>query len=175
MPFAMIGCTRNPSADTKRRCRWTRDWCQSNQWNCPCLWGRYVIPPCCLIFKRWPSPILHQVRHPLWPAARAQASLIESMLEQEILTEKELEVYKRGRNTNSHTKAKNTDVTYRMSTGFWGCHGLSPYDRGAFSRLERADWLVHQQVEEGRKQWKISVVSSCRGDGSKKPIHQLVM
>ena len=30
-----------------------------------------------------------------------------------------MEIYKRGRNTNSHTKAKNADVvTYRMSTGF---------------------------------------------------------
>ena len=52
-------------------------------------------------------------------SAKAQASLIEKMLEQELLTEKELDIYKRGRNANSHTKAKNTDVvTYKMSTGF---------------------------------------------------------
>ena len=52
-------------------------------------------------------------------SAKAQASLIEKMLEQELLTEKELDIYKRGRNANSHTKAKNADVvTYRMSTGF---------------------------------------------------------
>ena len=50
-------------------------------------------------------------------SAKAQASLIEKMLEQELLTEKELDIYKRGRNANSHTKAKNTDViSYQMST-----------------------------------------------------------
>ncbi len=38
------------------------------------------------------------------------------MLEQEILTEKELEIYKHGH--NMYTKAKNMIVTYRMSTGF---------------------------------------------------------
>ena len=72
-----------------------------------------------LIFQGMTKPNkLHQAAT-RYVSARAQASLIESMLEQEILTEKELEIYKRGRNTNSHTKAKNADVvTYRMSTGF---------------------------------------------------------
>ncbi|ESV55611.1 Mini-ribonuclease 3 [Streptococcus agalactiae LMG 14747] len=52
-------------------------------------------------------------------SAKAQASLITAMLEAQLLTEKEEEIYRRGRNTNSHTKAKNADVvTYRMSTGF---------------------------------------------------------
>ena len=59
-------------------------------------------------------------------SAKAQASLIEKMLEQELLTEKELDIYKRGRNANSHTKAKNTDViTYKMSTGFEAVMGYS--------------------------------------------------
>lgn len=73
------------------------------------------------------------------------------MLEQEILTEKELEIYKRGRNTNSHTKAKNADVvTYRMSTGFEAVMGYLL--TGEISRLEELiDWCI-QQVEEGRKQ-----------------------
>lgn len=85
-------------------------------------------------------------------SARAQASLIESMLEQEILTEKELEIYKRGRNTNSHTKAKNADVvTYRMSTGFEAVMGYL-HMMGELARLEELiNWCI-QQVEEGRKQ-----------------------
>ena len=59
-----------------------------------------------LIFQGMTKPNkLHQTAT-RYVSARAQASLIESMLEQEILTEKELEIYKRGRNTNSHTKAK---------------------------------------------------------------------
>ena len=81
-----------------------------------------------------------------------KASLIESMLEQEILTEKELEIYKRGRNTNSHTKAKNADVvTYRMSTGFEAVMGYL-HMTGELARLEELiNWCI-QQVEEGRKQ-----------------------
>ncbi len=52
-------------------------------------------------------------------SAKAQAALIAQLVEEERLTEKEVAIYKRGRNANSHTKAKNTDiVTYRMSTGF---------------------------------------------------------
>ena len=37
----------------------------------------------------------------------------------DVLTEEELVVYKRGRNTRSHTMAKNADMMdYRMATGF---------------------------------------------------------
>ncbi|MDD3221697.1 MAG: ribonuclease III [Clostridia bacterium] len=38
---------------------------------------------------------------------------------QEVFTEEEMAVYKRGRNTRSHTMAKNAEmVDYRMATGF---------------------------------------------------------
>ena len=62
------------------------------------------------------------------------------------------EIYKRGRNTNSHTKAKNADVvTYRMSTGFEAVMGYL-HMTGELSRLEELiDWCI-QQVEEGTKQ-----------------------
>lgn len=85
-------------------------------------------------------------------SAKAQASLIEKMLDQEVLTEKELDIYKRGRNAHSHTKAKNTDViTYKMSTGFEAVMGYL-HMTGELSRLEELiDWCI-QQVEEGRKQ-----------------------
>ena len=57
-------------------------------------------------------------------SAKAQASFINYLIEHEMLTEKELDVYKRGRNAKSHNAPKNTDVqTYHMSTGFealWG-------------------------------------------------------
>ena len=36
-------------------------------------------------------------------SAKAQANLISLMLEEGILTEKEEEIYKRGRNANSHS------------------------------------------------------------------------
>lgn len=57
-------------------------------------------------------------------SAKAQASFIGYLLENELLTEKETDIYKRGRNAKSHSAPKNTDVqTYHMSTGFealWG-------------------------------------------------------
>ena len=72
-----------------------------------------------LIFQGQTKPNqLHRLAT-CYVSAKAQASLIEKMLERELLTEKELDIYKRGRNAKSHTKAKNTDViTYKMSTGF---------------------------------------------------------
>ena len=57
-------------------------------------------------------------------SAKAQASFIEYLIEHEVLTEKEIDIYKRGRNAKSRNAPKNTDVqTYHMSTGFealWG-------------------------------------------------------
>lgn len=52
-------------------------------------------------------------------SAKAQASMIEEMLNQELLTEEEMSYYKRGRNSKINTKAKNTNIqTYLQSTGF---------------------------------------------------------
>ena len=49
--------------------------------------------------------------------AKAQATLMASI--QESLTEKECSIYKRGRNTKSHSVAKNAEVhDYRIATGF---------------------------------------------------------
>ena len=62
-------------------------------------------------------------------SARAQASFMEFILANDILTEEEMNVYKRGRNTKTHSIAKNADViTYRVATGFealWGYIHLS--------------------------------------------------
>ena len=49
--------------------------------------------------------------------AKAQADIIEKI--QPLLTEEELNIYKRGRNAKSNTKAKNASITdYRKATGF---------------------------------------------------------
>ncbi|NQI69625.1 Mini-ribonuclease 3 [Streptococcus suis] len=72
-----------------------------------------------LIFKGLTKPNKLHGEANKYVSAKAQAGLISVLLEAQLLTEKEEEIYKRGRNTNSHTKAKNADVvTYRMSTGF---------------------------------------------------------
>ena len=78
-------------------------------------------------------------------SAKAQANLISLMLEEGILTEKEEDIYKRGRNANSHTKAKNTDiVTYRMSTGFEAVMGYLHMTE-AIERLEELiGWCIRK-------------------------------
>ena len=105
-----------------------------------------------LIFQGLTKPNQLHREATKYVSAKAQANLISLMLEEGFLTEKEEDIYKRGRNANSHTKAKNTDiVTYRMSTGFEAVMGYLHMTE-AIERLEELiDWCI-QQVEEGRKQ-----------------------
>lgn len=71
------------------------------------------------------------------------------MLEQELLTEKELDIYKRGRNANSHTKAKNTDViTYKMSTGFEAVMGYLHMTEDIARLEELIDWCIDEVEKE---------------------------
>ena len=101
-----------------------------------------------LIFQGMTKPNkLHQAAT-RYVSAKAQASLIAMMLEEDLLKEKEVEIYKRGRNTNSHTKAKNADVvTYRMSTGFEAVMGYL-HMTGQIERLEELiDWCI-QAIEK---------------------------
>lgn len=90
---------------------------------------------------------LHQVATH-YVSAKAQAQLVQALLDQEMLTEEEVAIYKRGRNANSHTKAKNTDVvTYRMSTGFEALLGYL-HLTGQIDRLEELiQWCI-QTVEQ---------------------------
>ncbi len=81
-------------------------------------------------------------------SAKAQARLMQQMLGQEnFLTEEELDIYKRGRNSKSHTVAKNADVgTYRIATGFEALMGYL-YLSGQQARLEELiNWCL-QRVE----------------------------
>ena len=96
-----------------------------------------------LIFQGLTKPNQLHREATKYVSAKAQANLISLMLEEGILTEKEEEIYKRGRNANSHTKAKNADiVTYRMSTGFEAVMGYL-HMTGAIERLEELiDWCI---------------------------------
>lgn len=81
-------------------------------------------------------------------SAKAQANLVSNMLDEGFLNEEEIQIYKRGRNTNSHTKAKNADIiTYRMSTGFEALLGyLHMTDQ--IARLEDViNWCI-KKIEE---------------------------
>ena len=95
-----------------------------------------------------PTKLQHIATH--YVSAKAQASLIDLMKEDELLSDEEWSYFKRGRNANSHTHAKNTSVmTYRISTGFEAVMGYLKL-AGKEERLaELAQWCI-EQVEAGR-------------------------
>ncbi|MGT2812465.1 Mini-ribonuclease 3 [Streptococcus minor] len=101
-----------------------------------------------LIFKGQTKPNqLHRLATH-YVSAKAQAMLINAMLEEGLLTTKEEEIYKRGRNANSNTKAKNTDiVTYKMSTGFEAVMGYLHMTEQRERLKELIDWCI-KKVEE---------------------------
>lgn len=85
-------------------------------------------------------------------SAKAQASLIEQMQAEQILTAAELAVYHRGRNAKSYTKAKHTEViTYRMSTGFEAVFGYLKLTQQDARIAELAQWCI-AEVEKKREE-----------------------
>lgn len=78
-------------------------------------------------------------------SAKAQAFLIQEMLNEHLLTEEEEKIYKRGRNAKSHTIAKHADVkTYRMSTGFEAVMGYLD----VLEKKERLETLIAFCIEK---------------------------
>lgn len=77
-------------------------------------------------------------------SAKAQNMLMHEMLaEEEFLTEKETDMYKRGRNAKSHTIAKNADiVTYRTSTGFEALMGYLHLSKQTLRMEELINWCI---------------------------------
>ena len=52
-------------------------------------------------------------------SAKAQAQILKNLIEKHILTDKELDIVKRGRNYKRSNHPNNTDIiTYKTSTGF---------------------------------------------------------
>ena len=98
-----------------------------------------------LIFQGLTKPNQLHREATKYVSAKAQANLISLMIEEGILTEKEEDIYKRGRNANSHTKAKNTDiVTYRMSTGFEAVMGYLHMTEDIERLEELIDWCIRK-------------------------------
>lgn len=107
-----------------------------------------------LIFQGMTKPNQLHREATKYVSAKAQANLISLMLEEGILTEKEEDIYKRGRNANSHTKAKNADiVTYRMSTGFEAVMGYLHMTEEIERLEELIDWCI-KRVEEAAHEIK---------------------
>ena len=98
-----------------------------------------------LIFQGLTKPNQLHREATKYVSAKAQANLISLMLEEGILTEMEEDIYKRGRNANSHTKAKNTDiVTYRMSTGFEAVMGYLHMTKSIERLEELIGWCIRK-------------------------------
>lgn len=103
-----------------------------------------------LIFQGQTKPNQLHRQATRYVSAKAQAALVQAMLEGQLLTEKEEEIYKRGRNASSHTKAKNTDViTYKMSTGFEAVLGYLHMTDQVSRMEELIDWCI-KEVEKQR-------------------------
>ncbi|MDO4635447.1 MAG: Mini-ribonuclease 3 [Streptococcus sp.] len=96
-----------------------------------------------LIFRGFTKPSQLHKEATKYVSAKAQANLISNLVEDKFLTEIELQIYKRGRNANSHTKAKNADIiTYRMSTGFEALIGYL-HMTDSIERLEEIiNWCI---------------------------------
>lgn len=95
-----------------------------------------------------PTKLHHTTTH--FVSAKAQAALIDLMQQDELLNKEEWDFFKRGRNANSHTHAKNTDVlTYRISTGFEALMGYLKLSDQPERLDEVANWCI-DQVEAGR-------------------------
>lgn len=75
-----------------------------------------------------------------------QADYIDQITEE--LSEDELDVYKRGRNTNTHSKAKNATMgQYRKATGLEALYGYL-YLKGDMDRLQYfVDGMIRQYLE----------------------------
>lgn len=99
-----------------------------------------------LIYTGKTKPNRLHVSATSYVSAKAQAFLVEKMIEQNLLTEEELDYYKRGRNAKSHSKAKNADSsTYSQSTGFEALIG--------FLYLTEQDARLHELIT-----WSISEI-----------------
>ena len=72
-----------------------------------------------LVSKGYQKPNDLQKLTAKYVSAKAQADYLTQLMDNNFFTEEELEIIKRGRNSQTKTIAKNADViTYRLATGF---------------------------------------------------------
>lgn len=78
--------------------------------------------------------------------AKSQADIMHEI--EDTLTEEELNIYKRGRNTKSATVPKNADVRdYRMATGFEALVGYLYL----INDMERLEYIFNKSIEVCKK------------------------
>ena len=82
-------------------------------------------------------------------SAKAQCRFAEYLIANDMLSQEELDIFKRGRNNKTHKAPKNTDiVTYHMSTGFEALWGYW-YLNGDEERLSEI-WKTILMLEDGQ-------------------------
>ena len=75
-------------------------------------------------------------------SAKAQAMIIDKIMDN--LTEEEIEIYKRGRNTSIQSISKNADITeYKKATGFEALIGRIYIEK----KTERLEELINIAIE----------------------------
>ena len=97
-----------------------------------------------------PNQLHKQATH--YVSAKAQAFLMNEMLTAGILSEDEALFYRRGRNSKSHTSAKNADITtYRIATGFEALMGYLHLTKRQERLEELIDWCIKKVGETNEK------------------------
>lgn len=82
-------------------------------------------------------------------SAKAQAGLITKMQDDNLITEEERAAFLRGRNSKTHTKAKNTSLkAYQLSTGFEAMFGFLDLANQTERIEELVAWCI-KTVEDG--------------------------
>ena len=85
-------------------------------------------------------------------SAKSQAIIMEKMIEENFLTEHELDAFKRGRNSNSATVPRNVDVqTYKVATGFESMVGYIYCEKN----IERLEEIFEKSAEIIEQELKI--------------------
>lgn len=96
-----------------------------------------------LIRQGQTKPNILHTQATTYVSAKAQAFLIDQLVESDKLTEDEMDFFKRGRNAKSYSKAKNTDAqTYSFSTGFEAVMGYLHLTEQSERLNELVDWCI---------------------------------
>ena len=78
-------------------------------------------------------------------SAKAQAKLVTALIDNNILSEDELDIYKRARNYKTTSHPKNTDIiTYKIATGFEAIIGYLELS----NKIDRIELIIKNIVGE---------------------------
>ena len=102
-----------------------------------------------LLFNGDVKPHLMQRKSESWVSAKAQAHFVLTLKNLDFFSEEEWNIVLRGRNANTHTKAKNADIqTYKYATGLEALIGWL-YLNKQETRLQEL-WLKIKELGEQR-------------------------